>query len=61
MSPPNFPVPMNVMGANLEFQELSDRGEIIFSDNFKVKYAPLFHQMALLVFDLRIMEVYLLF
>ena len=43
MSPPNFPVPMNVMGANLEFRELSDRGEIIFDNNFRVKYAPLFH------------------
>lgn len=43
MAPPNFPVPMNVMGADLQFQELLDQGEIQFTKDFKVSYLPLFH------------------
>ena len=43
MSPPNFPVPMNIMGADLEFIELFDRGEINFDNKFKVTYAPILH------------------
>ena len=50
MSPPNFPVAMDVMGADLEFIELSERGEIQFDENFKVKYGPLFHPNGVLGF-----------
>lgn len=50
MAPPNFPVPMSVMGAQLNFNELAESGEIEFDENFKVSYLPLFHPNGVLGF-----------
>jgi len=43
MAAPNFPVPLAVMGASLEFHKLDERGMIHLSDDFSIQYAPLFH------------------
>ncbi|MBT3783916.1 MBL fold metallo-hydrolase [bacterium] len=43
MCAPNFPVPLAVMGATLNFHRLGERGKIELSKDFTVEYAPLFH------------------
>lgn len=43
MSPPNFPVPMGVMGASFHFHDLDEEGSVWLGDDLKVSYGPLFH------------------
>lgn len=50
MSPPNFPVPMSVMGASLKYHRLKDRGRIEIDDSMTISYAPLNHPNGVLGF-----------
>lgn len=43
MAAPNFPVPLSVMGANIHFHKLQERGKIIVDEGFAIEYAPLCH------------------
>ncbi|PCJ20075.1 MAG: MBL fold metallo-hydrolase [Candidatus Cloacimonadota bacterium] len=43
MSPPNFPVPLSIMGASLTFTDLEDRGKVELGKNFSMSYLPMNH------------------
>lgn len=43
MSPPNFPVPLSIMGAKIQFVDLQDSGTLQIADDLTVRYGPLFH------------------
>jgi phosphoribosyl 1,2-cyclic phosphodiesterase len=43
MSDPNFPVPLEIMGAELSFHDLEQDGELQLGENYSVRYASIFH------------------
>jgi phosphoribosyl 1,2-cyclic phosphodiesterase len=43
MSPPNFPVPLSIMGASLTFNDLDLRGVVDFGNGFTMTYVPMNH------------------